>query len=595
MKQNLLKRSRGSKNSCLTLAIVLCCVLFSFSCKKTDSTGLPTDQGSSPKPEKTADQKKYTNVYNGVNYSSDHPYNVNIIYFLPTDVPLDSTYKKRLSAVLLWGQNFYKENMVSNGYGPKTFGLLTETANPQNVQILLVRGQHPLSSYPSGNSIEGVEVNAFKTENPTLITSSHTLIITAIPTSKSPGVPFYGTGRTCYALDYPQFDLKYLGPSTGPLSDDFISWFGGMMHELGHALNLPHSHQTNTENNNPKLGTNLMADGNYTLGRKPTFINRAGSSILNNCQAFADAPGNTYYNGHNSGLTSIHAVYSSGNLTVSGTYASDMEVTDINVYQDPHATPSEGYDRVAWSVKPGAGNSFTVTMPVSELKNINGPYTLEVALVLKNGENAQSNYGYTYSNGVPTINIDFDENKSCDILLDWTLANIGTNINPGNICYTAATNDFKIKSFASGLGDPTDNFPFLYQTLTGNGQIVARVKSVSTNYNYLGGIMIRNTLSSNSAYVCLSSLDTRGVFAKYRTSDAGNSSYRPVTSLVSPMWLKLVRVGNLVTSYYSSDKITWTKYYDYQFTSLNSTIYLGLAASGSFCATDIDDVTISKM
>ncbi|MFP3631788.1 hypothetical protein SB776_34865, partial [Burkholderia sp. SIMBA_045] len=101
--------------------------------------------------------------------------------------------------------------------------------------------------------------------------------ITAAADLATANVPFYGTGKTCYALDYPQFDIQYLGTYTYT----FTGWFGGMMHELGHGMNLPHSHETNTETNNPNQGTNLMFY-HGTLGASPTFVNRAGAAILNN-------------------------------------------------------------------------------------------------------------------------------------------------------------------------------------------------------------------------------------------------------------------------------------------------------------------------
>ena len=563
MKTSLLKKSFKLNQLPFIAAIGICLLLFGLSCKKVGpAKGKP--------PVTPPNEKKYTNTYNGVKYSSAQPYNLTIIYFVPNDVTLDTTYETRLSALMLYGQNFYRQNMIANGYGSKTFGLFTQNADTSKVQILLVHGKQPLGSYHYADATNlRAEVDAYLAQNPTLKTSEHVLILTAIPDPNTADVPFYGTAPYCYALDYPQLDIKYVG-NTGSLGNEFSVWFGGMMHELGHGLNLPHSHQTNTENANPAQGMNLMFAGNGTLGLSPTFINRAGCSILNNCQAFATAPGVTYYNGHISGLTSLHASYKDGNLVVSGTFASNIPVTDVNIYQDPYATPSQGYYRVAWSVKPGSDSSFTVTMPVKELQTLDGPYNLQIELVLKNGEYTNDSYGYSYS--IPTINIDFDNNKSCDIQpAAWHFADVGTSLQPGSFCYTAANQNFRITSFGTGVADPRDNFSFVYQTLTGNGQIVARVKDVSSTYNYFGGIMIRNSLAANSGYICLNSLDTRGVFDIFRTSDGGSTDYNAVTTLAMPMWLKLVRAGNTVSSYYSSDNITWTAY-----------------------STDIDNVTVTK-
>lgn len=357
------------------------------------------------------DAQTYTSVYNSVNYSSNRPYNLNIIYFVPNDVSLDPTYKTRLSTLMLWGQNFYKQNMVNNGYGPKTFGLFTETANANNIKIILINGTRPHTDYTySDRSKMDAEIDAYFANNPAQKTSEHTLILTAVTNPTTADIPYYGTGRTCYALDYPQMDIQYMG-RTDSIGQLFTRWYGGMLHELGHGLNLPHSHQTNSEYNNPNKGTNLMYY-HGTLGTAPTFMNRAGCAILNNCQVFADAPGITYYNGNTSGLTSLHAVYDNGDLVVSGTFQSNRLVKDVNIYQDPYATPSAGYYAVVWSVSP-MGNSFSVRMPVSDLEFTNQAYNLWIELVLQNGERTFNYYQYSYNNGIPNINIDFGTVSTC--------------------------------------------------------------------------------------------------------------------------------------------------------------------------------------
>lgn len=351
----------------------------------------------------------YTSTYNGINYSSTRPYNLNIVYFVPNDITLDTTYKTRLSALLLWGQNFYKQNMINNGYGSKTFGLFTEVANPNNIKIILIQGTHPSSAYPYTDASQlAAEVNSFFTNNPSQKTSEHTLVITATADLATANVPFYGLGRTCYALDYPQFDIQYLGTNTYT----FTGWFGGMTHELGHGMNLPHSYQTNTETNNPNQGMNLMGFGNQTLGMSPTFINRAGAAVLNNSQVFADAPG-VRYNSHSARFNSIHTSFSGGNLNVSGTFESNRVVKDVNIYQDPYATPSAGYYRTAWSVSP-VGNTYSVSMPVSELSTATtGPYNLQIELVLENGEVEFISLPFSYASGVPDINVNFDGVSAC--------------------------------------------------------------------------------------------------------------------------------------------------------------------------------------
>lgn len=175
-----------------------------------------------------------------------------------------------------------------------------------------------------------------------------------------------------------------------------------MLHELGHGLGLPHSHQTNTENTTPTKGMNLMFYGNGTLGVSPTFINRAGCAILNNSELFATTSGTVYRNGNTTNLKNIKTSFSNGSLNVSGTFESNRTVNEVNIYQDPYATPSQGYYKVAWSVKP-VGNSFSIAMPVNELQTKSGPYNLQIELVLNNEENSFQYFPFNYNNGIPDI------------------------------------------------------------------------------------------------------------------------------------------------------------------------------------------------
>ncbi len=351
---------------------------------------------------------QYSNTYNGVNYNSTRPYNLNVVYFVPNDIPLDTSYKARLSPILLWAQNFVKQNMINNGYGAKTFGLFTENGNPNSIKIILINGSQPSSAYPYGNYEQQNEVNNYFVNNPSQKTSEHILIITATASLAGANVPFYGTGRTCFALDYPDFNIQNLGTNL------FTTWFGGLVHELGHGLNLPHSHETNTENSDPNKGMSLMFAGNSTLGESPTFINRAGAAILNNSQTFADVPG-IYYDDHSANFSSIHTAYNNGILTVSGTFQSNKTVKDINIYQDPSETPIpiEGYYKTAWSTA-AVGNTYSISMPVSEISTAtNGPYNLQIELVLENGEIEFVYFPFYYTNGVPDININFDSISTC--------------------------------------------------------------------------------------------------------------------------------------------------------------------------------------
>jgi len=60
------------------------------------------------------------------NYSSSAEYNLNVVYFLPTDVKERKDSHRRLSEILLHGQAFYRKYMKEYGFGDKTFNMLVD-------------------------------------------------------------------------------------------------------------------------------------------------------------------------------------------------------------------------------------------------------------------------------------------------------------------------------------------------------------------------------------------------------------------------------------------------------------------------------------
>jgi regulation of enolase protein 1 (concanavalin A-like superfamily) len=550
----------------------------------------------------------FTTIYNGTTYSSTQPYNLDIYYFKAADVPLDAAYRQRISGMMLWLQDYYKQWMITNGYGARTFGLWTEQAQPDTVRIIMINGAHNLSFYqnsisnPGGNDSLINEVADFRAANAALVTSAHSLVLTAAPDLASMhDLPYYGIGRDCYATDYPQLDLQYLGQG-GSFGTNFVTYFGGMAHELGHGLNLPHSHQTATENASPAHGESLMAAGNYSLTASPTFINRAGSAILSNCQLFSAVTNTNLYNGHITGITALHASVVGSDLIVSGRFQSNRPVTDINFYQDPGASPTAGYVRVAFSTPPlGAlQDSFWVSMPASEVLQDagtyppTGPYNLEIELVLANGETSEEIFPFQYSNSLPVAPPGFNDNLCDPVPGNWQLADIGAMpVFPGQACWNAANESLTLKSWGGGLGGSADAATFLYVPVSSDDTIVARVTSVSATWNYLAGLMVRSDLNAASNFVVISALDTRGVFSTWRTNTGDPSSYNVVTTQALPMWLRLARTGNTINTWYSADGSSWTLY-DTHTQNFGSTAYMGLVSSGTGAKGVFDSVRVSN-
>lgn len=345
-------------------------------------------------------------------YTSNQPRNLNLVYFVPNDLDTLPAYQKRISELMIWTQDFFKNEMNRNGYGFKTFGLFADT-NINLVKIITIRGALPKASYPysGGSGAVQAEVEAYFAAHPTEKTSAHTLVIlpryrfTADGTPS--GGPFYGTGKWCYALDYEDLDIKNIGKSDAD-GNRFSVWFGGMVHELGHGLNLPHNCQKVSEN--ATLGMALMWAGNGTLGKSKTFLTAADCAILNVNQIFNN-DNKTYYGAVTSQINKIYASYSATKsaIVVSGRFSSNVPINSVLYYNDPNVNnegtgTNKDYNATTWESKVIGLDSFYVEMPVAEFKYRDAsPYELKVKLVADNGTVKETIYSYKWVNALPVF------------------------------------------------------------------------------------------------------------------------------------------------------------------------------------------------
>jgi RHS repeat-associated protein len=165
----------------------------------------------------------------------------------------------------------------------------------------------------------------------------------------------------------------------------------------------------------------------------------------------------------------------------------------------------------------------------------------------------------------------------------WLDQDVGVVSTPGSATFSNGT--FTILGAGGGIGGTADGMQFVYQTLVGDGSIVARLTSVE-NTPYVGtdaGVMIRETLNSGaadasvfyggaSAYVDMQDRATTG---------AAVNQVQGLYITAFPEWLELVRAGNTFTGFASSDGVNWTQIGASVTVPMAQTVYIGLAVSGS--------------
>lgn len=177
----------------------------------------------------------------------------------------------------------------------------------------------------------------------------------------------------------------------------------------------------------------------------------------------------------------------------------------------------------------------------------------------------------------------------------WTDADVGAVGAAGSASYSGGT--FTVKGSGADVWGTADAFNYAYEALSGDGTIVAHVATISNEASWVkAGVMIRGSLSPSSAQAFMLVSYAKGVAFQRRVSD-GNSSVSTSGSLATaPHWVKLVRAGNLITGYESTDGSSWTAVGSDSFT-MGTNVSVGLAVSshvaGTLSTATFDNVTVT--
>ena len=166
----------------------------------------------------------------------------------------------------------------------------------------------------------------------------------------------------------------------------------------------------------------------------------------------------------------------------------------------------------------------------------------------------------------------------------WSDSDVGNVGDAGSATYSGGV--FTVKGAGTPLSGTADGINFMYQTLSGDGSIIARVASLQGVSYPEGGVMIRETLSPGATEAFIYFYPNQGYFAT-RTSTGGNASTQNTgfDSSATPYWVKLVRSGSAFSAYISPNGSSWTQVGTTSTISMASNVYMGVAVSSGSTGT----------
>jgi hypothetical protein len=125
---------------------------------------------------------------------------------------------------------------------------------------------------------------------------------------------------------------------------------------------------------------------------------------------------------------------------------------------------------------------------------------------------------------------------------------------------SAATDGFiyTVQGSGADIWNQNDGFQYVYQPLTGDGSIIARVASQDNTGGYAkAGVMIRETLDPGSKHALVDLTPSHGTEFIRRTATGASAVSNFHTGTAVPYWVRLDRSGDTLTAYDSADGVNW--------------------------------------
>ena len=175
-----------------------------------------------------------------------------------------------------------------------------------------------------------------------------------------------------------------------------------------------------------------------------------------------------------------------------------------------------------------------------------------------------------------------------------TARDIGSPALAGSANYNAA--GFTITAAGRDIWDTADQFHFVFQPFAGDIDVSAHVSSISYADRWSKqGVMIRESLDAGSRHAMTLASAGRGYAFQRRPTTNGVSEHTGGPSSSPPGWIRLTRVGDLFTSYVSTDGQSW-QVIGTDTIPMAYAVYVGLAATShdaaAYSVSKVDSFTV---
>jgi hypothetical protein len=347
---------------------------------------------------------------------------------------------------------------------------------------------------------------------------------------------------------------------------------------------------------------------NYVVNDGTVNSNTAAKTV--SVTAVNDAPVNSVP-GTQSTYTSTAEVFSVGNsslISISDVDAASASV-QVQLVSTNGATTLSGVTGLTFTVGDGTADAtMTFTGTIANINTalaglsfnptaaFNGTATLQIVT------NDQGNTG---TGGALSDTDSVSITVAPNLGIFTNTFNVGAGAGgPTSSSYSSGTGVYtEVGNGADIANATTDEFHYLYKSITGDSTIIARVTALGTAQQYAkAAVMFRETTNDDSKYVRIDIHPTgsNGTEWGVRATTTGTTTSQNYTGPAPVWWVKSVRIGNTFSQWSAPDSSgapgTWTQRGATQTVSMPSTILVGLATcahSATTVTATYDHVTVS--
>lgn len=189
----------------------------------------------------------------------------------------------------------------------------------------------------------------------------------------------------------------------------------------------------------------------------------------------------------------------------------------------------------------------------------------------------------------------FDHISVSGASASWSSADIGIVI--AGTTDNPAADSLTLTGGGADIWGTSDAFRYAYRTMSGDGEIVARLASLSGPHRWTKlGVMIRESLAPESPHGFLLVSTGRGIAFQRRLAFGDNSIGTTQPEGTAPVWVRLVREGAKLSAYRSDDGVSWA-YVDSDSVPMSDTVLVGIAITAhtedALATGEVDSIRIT--